>query len=42
MLAGDGRRRPQRRLRTIEAAKGSGGSSVDVLDVPIMCGSDFP
>ncbi len=33
--------RPQR-FATIEAAEGGGGSSVDVLDVLIMCGSDFP
>ena len=33
--------RPQRFV-TIEAAEGGGGSSVDVLDVLIMCGSDFP
>ncbi len=39
--AGNGRRR-QRRFVTIEAAKGGGGISVDVLDVLMMCGSDFP
>jgi hypothetical protein len=39
--AGDGRRR-QRRFVTIEAAKGGGGIFVDVLDVLMMCGSDFP
>jgi hypothetical protein len=27
---------------TIEAAKGGGGISVDVLAVLMMCGSDFP
>jgi hypothetical protein len=26
----------------MEAAEGGSGSSVDVLDDPIMCGSDFP
>ena len=26
----------------MEALEGSGGSSVDVLDVLIMCGRDFP
>ena len=26
----------------IKAVEGSGGSSVDVLDDLIMCGSDFP
>ena len=35
-------RRRQRRFVTIEAAKGGGGISVDVLDVLMMCGSDFP
>ena len=33
--------RPQRFV-TIEAVEGGGGSSVDVLDVLIMCGNYFP
>jgi hypothetical protein len=39
--AGDGRI-GQRRFATMEAAEGGGDSSVDVLNVPIVCGSDFP
>ena len=31
-----------RRFARIEAAEGGGGSSVDVLDVLIMCGNYFP
>ena len=31
-----------RRWRWRRAAEGGGGSSVDVLDGLIMCGSDFP
>ncbi len=30
------------RVVMIKAVEGSGGSSVDVLDDLIMCGSDFP
>ena len=30
------------RFATMEAAEGGSGSSVDVLDGLIMCGSDFP
>ena len=41
MPVGDGRRQ-QQKFAMIEAAEGGGGSSVDVLDVLIMCGSDFP
>ena len=41
MLAGYGRRQ-QQKFAAIEAEEGGGGSSVDVLDVLIMCGRDFP
>jgi hypothetical protein len=34
--------RRQWRFATIEAMEGGGGSSVDLLDVLTMCGSDFP
>ena len=34
--------RRQRHFMMIEATEGGGGSSLDLLDVLIMCGSDFP
>ena len=40
--SGGNLRRWGRRRASMEASESGGGSSVDVLDVRLMCGSDFP